>query len=94
MEKSCKKRAPKTSLRPLFDFAKQTKTTIAHRKFFQKYGILTENYQKALKKLSLFFLSKPVYFNGQSYKNQKGPGKSRQSLFKPRNKYASQFMTS
>ena len=39
-----------------------------------------EDYQKALQKLTLFFLSNPVPFNGQSYQNQKGPGTSDQSL--------------
>ena len=33
---------------------------------------MKEDYQKALKKLSLFFLSNPVPFNGQSYQKQKG----------------------
>ena len=32
------------------------------------------DYQKPLKKLTLFFLSNPVPFNGQSYKSQKGLG--------------------
>ena len=35
---------------------------------------MKENYQKALKKLTLFFLSNPVSFNWQSYQKQKGPG--------------------
>ena len=43
---------------------------------------MKEDYQKALKKLTLFFLSNPVPFNGQSYKNQKGLGTSDQSLFR------------
>ena len=45
-------------------------------------SILKEDYQKALKKLTLFFLSNPVPFNGQSYQKQKGPGTSDQSLFR------------
>ena len=32
---------------------------------------MKEDYQKALKMLSLFFLSNPVPFNGQSYQRQK-----------------------
>ena len=48
---------------------------------------MTENYQEALKKLSLFFLSNPALFNGQSYKKQKGSETSHQSLFRPRNKF-------
>ena len=39
---------------------------------------MKEDYQKALKKLTLFFLSNPVPFNGQSYQKQKGPGTSHQ----------------
>ena len=34
MEKSWRKCAPKASFRPLFNFAKQPKTAIAHKKFF------------------------------------------------------------
>ena len=41
-----------------------------------KIGILKEDYQKALKKLILFFLSNPVPFNGQRYQKQKRPGTS------------------
>ena len=52
MEKSCWKYAPKASPKPLFDFAK---------------GILKVHYQKGFKKLTLFFLTNPVPFYGQSY---------------------------
>ena len=45
------------------------------------------NYQKALKKLTLFFLLNPVPFNGQSYQKQKGSGTSHQLLFRPQNKF-------
>ena len=41
---------------------------------------MKEDYQKALKKLTLFFLSNPVSFNGQDYERQKGRGTSAQSL--------------
>ena len=37
---------------------------------------------KSLKKLTLFFLSNPVPFNGESYQKQKGSGTSDQSLFR------------
>ena len=43
--------------------------------------------QKALKKLTLFFLSNPVPFNGQNYQKQKGPGTSDQSLFRLQTKF-------
>ena len=46
---------------------------------------MKEDYQKALKKLTLFFLSNPVLFNGQSYQKQKGPGTNDQSLFRLQN---------
>ena len=44
-------------------------------------------YQKALKKLTLFFISNPVPFNGQSHQNQKGSETSDQSLFRLQNKF-------
>ena len=47
---------------------------------------MEEDCQKALEKLTLFFLSNPGPFNGQSYQKQKGPGTSDQSLFRLRNK--------
>ena len=49
--------------------------------------ILKEDYQKASKKLTIFFLSNPVPFNGQSYQKQKGPGTSNQSLFRLQSKF-------
>ena len=48
---------------------------------------MKEDYQKSLKKLTLFFLSNPVSFNGQSYQKQEGPGTSEQSLFRLQNKF-------
>ena len=48
---------------------------------------MKEDYQKASKKLTIFFLSNPVPFNGQSYQKQKGPGTSNQSLFRLQNKF-------
>ena len=55
---------------------------IVCKKFFEKLDILKDDYQKAAKKLTLFFLLSPVPFNGQSYQKQKGSGTSDQSLFK------------
>ena len=72
MEKTCRKCTPKASPRPLFYFGKQPKTAIACKKFFSKQDILKEDYQKLLKKLTLFFPSHLVPFNGQSYKNKRG----------------------
>ena len=49
--------------------------------------ILKENYQKALKKLTLFFLSNQVPFNEQDYQKQKGPRNCGQPLLKLQNKF-------
>ena len=61
---------------------KKEKKAIAFKKLFQKYDILKEDYQKALKKLTLVFLSKPIPFNGKNYQKQKGTGTNEQSLFR------------
>ena len=43
--------------------------------------------QKAFKKLTLFFLSNAVPFNGQSYQKQKGSGTRDQSLLNLQNEF-------
>ena len=48
---------------------------------------MKEDYQKVFKKLTLFFLTNQVPFNGQSYQKQKGPGTSDQWLFRSKNKF-------
>ena len=48
---------------------------------------MKEDYQKALKRITLFFLSNPVPFNRQNYRKRKGPGTSDQLLFRLRNKF-------
>ena len=48
---------------------------------------MKEDYQKALKKLTLFFISNPVPFTGQSYQKQNGPGTIDQSLFRLQNNF-------
>ena len=40
-----------------------------------------------LRKLTLFFLSNPILFNGQNFEKQKGPRTSDQSLFRLWNKF-------
>ena len=50
-------------------------------------NILKEDYQKALKKLTLFFRFNPIPFNRQSYQKQKGPGTNDQLLFRLQNKF-------
>ena len=42
---------------------------------------------ESLKKVTLFYLSNPVSFNGQNYQKQKGPGNSDQLLFRLQNKF-------
>ena len=41
-----------------------------------KLDVLKQDYQKALKRVTLFFLLNPVPFNRQNYQKQKGPGTS------------------
>ena len=48
---------------------------------------MKEDYQKASKNLTIFFLSNPAPFNQQSYQKQKGPGASNQSLFRLQSKF-------
>ena len=48
---------------------------------------MKKGYQKAFKKLTLFFISNPVPFNRQSYQKQKGSGTSYHSLFTSRNNF-------
>ena len=48
---------------------------------------MKEDYQKDLKKLTLFFLSNPAPLNRQSYQKQKRPETSDQSLFRLQNKF-------
>ena len=51
------------------------KQPLHSRNSFKK-DILKKDCQKALKKLTLFFLLNPVPFTGQSYLKQKGSGTS------------------
>ena len=48
---------------------------------------MKKDYQNTLKKLTLFFLSNPVPFNGKSYQKQNGSGTSHQSFFMSWNKF-------
>ena len=68
-------------------YGKHSKTAIQCKIFFSKKDILKEDYQKALEKITLFFLSNLVPFNGQNYQNQKRPGTSNQLLFRLQNKF-------
>ena len=48
---------------------------------------MKKDYQKYFKNLTLFSLSYPVPFKGQSYQKQKWSGTSDQSLFRLQNKF-------
>ena len=72
---------------PVLILVNSPKQPLHARNFFLKKDILKEDYQKTLKKLTIFFMSHPVPFNGQNYKKQKGPGTSNQSLFRLQNKF-------
>ena len=41
-----------------------------HARNFLEIKYVEEDYQKALRKLTLFFLSNPVHFNGQNYQKR------------------------
>ena len=73
---------PKLARDPFLILLNNPKQPLLARNSFLNKGILKEDYQKASKKLSLVFLSKPVPFNGQSYKTQNGCRTSDQSLFR------------
>ena len=68
-------------------FVNNPKQPLHERNYFLKKDILKEDYQKALKRLILFFLLNPVPFNGQDDEKQKGAGTSDQSLFRLHNKF-------
>ena len=55
MKKPCRKCSSIVNSRSLFTFIKQTKTAFARKEFFYKSDILKQNFQKALKKITLFF---------------------------------------
>ena len=71
---------------PFFILVNNPKQPLHTRNFF-KNKIFWKDYQKPFKKLTLFFLSNPVPFNGQSCQKQKGPGTSDQLLFRLQNKF-------
>ena len=48
---------------------------------------MKDDYQKALKKVTLSSLLNPVPFNRQNYQKQKGPGTIDQWLFRLQNKF-------
>ena len=48
---------------------------------------MNKDHQEALKKLTLYFLSTTVPFNGQDFEKERGPETSDQSFFRLQNKF-------
>ena len=57
------------------------------QEIFLKIRYFKGGLSKTLKKLTLFFLSNPVPFNGKSYQKQKGLGTIEKAFFMLRNKF-------
>ena len=73
---------------PLLILVNIPKQPLHTRNFFKsKKKYFERGLSKTLKKVNIFFLPKPVPFNGQSYQRQMGPGTSAQSLFRLWNKF-------
>ena len=66
MEKSCRKCVTKASPKPLFYFG-IAQNNHRMQQILLKIKYYGRGYQKALRKLTLFFLTNPVPFGGQSY---------------------------
>ena len=58
------------------------------REILLKIRYFERGLPKTFKKLTLFILSSPVPFNGQSYQKQYGPGTSDQSLLRLQKKFS------
>ena len=71
---------------PFLILLNDPKQPLHARNYFLK-DILKEDYQKAWKKLTLFFLLNLFSFNRQNYQKQKWYGTSDQSLFKLQKKF-------
>ena len=85
-EKSCRKCTQKL-IPDLFPIFVNNPKQALHAINSFKIRYFKRGYQKAFKKLTLFFLSNPVPFNWQDYKKQKGPGTSDQLHFRLHNKF-------
>ena len=66
MKKSCRKCVKKASPKLLF-YSGITKNNHCMQEILLKIRYYGGGYQKAVKKLTLFFLANPVHFSGQSY---------------------------
>ena len=69
MKQLCRNMHQKLAPDPYLILLNNPKQPLHARKSF-KNKILKKDYQKGLKKLTLFFLSNPVPFNGQSSKTK------------------------
>ena len=69
MDKSFRKCALKASPRPLFYFGEKPETGITRNNFFQNQDVLKRDYQKPLKKLTLFFFRTQSLLMGKVFKN-------------------------
>ena len=83
MEKSCQKLV----LDSFLILVNNPKQPLHARNSFKNKIFWKKIIKKAFKKLTLFFPSKLVLCNGQSYQKQKGPGTSDQSFLKLWNKF-------
>ena len=83
MQKMCTKSSPQT----FFFLLNNPKQPLHARNSFKNKVFWKRIIKKALKKLTLFFLSNPVSSNGQSYQKQKWFRTSHQSLFRSLNKF-------
>ena len=67
MEKSYRKCAPKVRLDPFLILLNNPKQALNAGNYFVNKMFLKNDYKKSLKMSTLFFLSNPGPFNGQSY---------------------------
>ena len=72
---------------PFLILVNTAKQPLHAQNYFKKLDILKKNCRKVLKKLTLYFLSNAIPFNGYDYKQQKEPGTSDQSLSGYKNKF-------
>ena len=72
---------------PFLILLNNPKQPTARKKFCLKWNVFKDDYQKILKKLTLFFPFNPVPFGEQSYQRKKGSGTSDQLLLWLKNKF-------
>ena len=82
MEKSCRNYAPKSSPRFFLILVNNSKQLLHARNYFKNKRFWKQDYEKALKKLTLLFLSNPIYFDKQDHEKQKESETGDQSLIR------------